>query len=242
LLRQLLQVHPIRIPGLMYKGLDIFQNEAVSIHEYFHGLNMDADLQNELPNVSGFLELVDVSDGAIIDRYYIKIVAVPEYPLRFPHVYETGGRIPENIDWHVFPNDGRCCLATIPEEILTCKKGVNLPGFIEKIVTSYFFNQRYREDHGYFLKERSHGDKGNVEFFTEIFKTDDLLSIANGLSFIKQHKEPNRVSNCFCGSGQKFRKCHQEAFRTLSAFSDQELDLLNQMIMKYHWCQNKCLL
>jgi len=131
--RQLLQVHPVQIPGLMHNGLDVFQNEAVSIHEYFHGLNKNAGLHNELPTVSGFLQLVDVSDGSVIDRYNIKIVAVPEYPLRFPLVYEAGGRIPKNIDWHVFPNEGRCCLATIPEEILTYKKGINLSGFIEKV-------------------------------------------------------------------------------------------------------------
>lgn len=238
MLQRLQQVHPVQTPGLMYKGLEIFQDESVNIHECFHGLNMDTCLQHEHPTISGFLQLVDVSDGTVIDRYNIRIVAVPEYPLRFPHVYEIGGRIPKNIDWHVFPNDGRCCLATIPEEILTCKKGVNLLGFIEKIVTPYFFSQRYREDHGFFLKERAHGDKGNIEFFAEIFKTNDLLLIANGLNFIKKRKEPNRVSSCFCGKDQKYRKCHQEAFRTLSAFSDQELELFIQMILKYHWCYN----
>jgi len=108
-----------------------------------------------------------------------------------------------------------------------------------EVVTPYFFNQRYREDYGYFLKERSHGDKGNVEFFTEIFKTDDLLLVANGLNFIKQRNELNRVSKCFCGSGQKYRKCHQEAFRTLDAFSEQELELFINMIMKYRWLPAK---
>lgn len=216
----------------MNKGFKTFQNEAESINKIFPELISDNCAQNDTPVVSGFLKLVDI-DGSDIDRYNIKIVAVPEYPYRFPHVFETGWRIPKNIEWHVYPENGHCCLCTLPEEILACKRGIDLHSFIENYVIPFFFNQKYREDNGFFLKERPHGNKGIVQFFTDIFKTNDLRIIAKGLSFIKQRKEPNRVNQCFCESGEKYRRCHREAYRLLNDFSDQELDFFINMIKGY---------
>jgi len=132
----------------------------------------------------------------------------------------------------VYP-DGHCCINSIPEEILICRKGINLQCFIEDQIKPYLFNQKYREENGFFLKERPHGNKGNIQFFIDVFKTNDMVPIIQGLNFMRQRKEPNRVSHCFCGSGQKYRKCHREAYRTLSAFTNQELDYFIAMILKY---------
>lgn len=85
----------------------------------------------------------------------------------------------------------------------------------------------------FFLKERPHGIKGNIQFFAEVFKTEDLTRIAKNLNFIKLRKEPNRVNKCFCGSGKKYRKCHRETFRILSSFTNDELDYFITMIFKY---------
>lgn len=159
-----------------------------------------------------------------------------DYPNRFPHVFETGGRIPINIDWHVYPNDGHCCICSIPEEILICKNWISLHSFIENQVKPYLFNQKFREVHGFFLKERPHGNKGNIQFFVEAFKTNDLTTVINGLIFIKQRNEPNRVSQCFCGSGFKYRKCHKESYRVLSLFSNDELNVFIEMIKKFIQC------
>lgn len=154
--------------------------------------------------------------------YFIRIETTIDYPFGFPYVYETEGRIPHNIDWHVFPN-GHCCIKSIPEEALLCKQGITLLWFIEQQIKPYFFNQKFREIHGYFLNERSHGREGNIKYFEDVFRTKDLTIIAKGLLFIKGRNEPERVSKCFCGSGLKYRKCHREAFRLLSLFTDEEL-------------------
>jgi len=179
--------------------------------------------------ISGELKLHD-DQGSCIDSYFIRIVPSEKYPFQFPHVFETGGRLPYNIDWHVFP-DGHCCLKSIPEEALLCKQGITLPWFIEHQVKPYFFNQKYRELNGYYLKERSHKMEGNIEFFEDVFRTNDLIKIAQGLLFIKGRKKPNRVSKCFCGSGMKYRKCCREAYRSLSKFTDEELELYIRMII-----------
>lgn len=216
----------------MYDGYHIFKKEAIQIQNEYPGLKFETDEKTGAPLLSGNIHLQS-EKGTLIDSYLLKIVSIPEYPNRFPHVFETGGRIPTNIDWHVYPNDGHFCISSIPEEILICRKGINLKCFIKDHIKPFLFNQKYREDNGFFLKERPHGQEGTIEFFTEIFNTDDLMAIAKSLSFIKQRKVPNRVSLCFCGSGQKYRKCHRKAYQTLSVFSNQELDIFIKMVLIY---------
>ncbi len=208
-------------------NIEAFKSEALLIKDQFPEL-IYQEKDDGKPFLSGSLILKD-DQGTAIDEYLIKIEYTSGYPFEFPHVYETGGRIPINIDWHVFL-DGHCCIASIPEESLLCKKGITLYWFIEHQVKPYFFNQKYREIHGYFLHERSHGLEGNLEFFREAFGTDRLSIIAKGLVLIKSRREPNRVSICYCGTGIKYRKCHREAFRKFSALSDEELDFFVKMV------------
>ncbi len=211
----------LQILGQMSDGVEIFRAEAKVITSYFTDLIYTED-DNGMPQVRGMLKLNDEL-GNNIDAYDILIEYTLGYPFKFPLVFEFGGRIPKNIDWHVFPM-GHCCIKCPPEEILTCKKGITLKDFIESELRPYFFNQKHRELTGFFLHERSHGLKGKyIEFLKEVFKTDNLVEIADSLIFIRKREEPNRVSKCFCGRNEKYRKCHRETFRLLSQFNDEEL-------------------
>ena len=222
--QQFLQVLQRQTPGQMNNGIVEFKNEAKNITEYFSELNYQEDIHGS-PAIVGELLLKDVT-GDLIDSYSIKIVATNNYPYRFPWVYETGKRIPISIDWHVFP-DGHCCVKAIPEELLICKKGITLPGFIKEQVIPNFFNQKYREQHGFFLHERAHGEFGNIEFFKELFNTSDLNVIQKFLSIAKSRKELKGEDKCICGSSKKYKKCHRREFRKITLYSQDELDYFN---------------
>jgi hypothetical protein len=205
-----------QIHGQMSDGRSIFKNEAKSIKEHFTELNYEEDAQGS-PAVVGDLVLRDDA-GTVIDNYSIKIVASEGYPNRFPWVYETGGRIPINVDWHVFP-DGHCCIKAIPEEILICKGHIALPRFIQEQVIPYFFNQKYRELHGFFLYERSHGALGTIEYFSDHFNTQNVNLILKLLREAQNTRELKSNSKCICGSGRKYRKCHRRSLRILRVFT-----------------------
>lgn len=216
----------------MNSGFLIFKKEAEIIQNDYPGLILVDDEKNGTLIISGVIQLED-EKGSFIDSYEIKIVPTADFPYRFPHVFEIGGRIPLNIEWHVYPEDGHCCISSFPEEILICKNGISLNSYIENHVKPYFFNQKHRELNGFFLKERPHGIEGNVQYFIETFKTKDLATIIKGLIFLTHRTEPNRVNLCFCGSGLKYRKCHRETYRVLSAFNDNELNLFIDMIKRF---------
>ncbi len=209
-------------------GSSRFASEAAKISEaepeLVYVINNDG-----VPIIRGNIVLCD-EGGSIIDRYEVEIVPVENYPFYFPLVFETAGRIPINIDWHMFP-DGHCCIKALPEELLLCKQGITLEWFIKTQVRPYFFNQKHKEVHGYFLNERSHGSQGNIDFFEEVFQTRNLKDIVKYLAKIKSRIEPGRSANCFCGSGVKYRHCHRDSFRLLSKFDDFEIDYFAKMII-----------
>ncbi|MEX2565816.1 MAG: hypothetical protein WD431_07740 [Cyclobacteriaceae bacterium] len=213
----------------MNSGYSYFKKEALAIESKFPELKF-VETESGIPTIVGELILRD-EKGERIDSYEIEIVCSHSYPQSFPLVFETKNRIPYNIDWHVH-TDGNACLCTWPEEMIYCRKGINLETFVDKHVVPYFFNQKYREIHGFFLRERAHGNVGNTDFFKEKFRTSNLKLVVNFLEYIKSNPEPNRTNDCFCGSGNKFRKCHRSEFREFKELSVQTIDQFIYMIKR----------
>lgn len=198
----------------------IFESQIDGIIEYYPKLAKFKIGGNYI--IKGEVELVDIM-GDLIDTYQIEIHQTSEFPFRFPFLYETGGRIPRNIDWHVFEQTGHCCIKVIPEEILICSKGIILLEFLKGQVIPYLFNQTFRRLNGFFLNERSHGVKGCVEFYFDQLRVNNIYDMVFLLQFIQKGIEPSKVRKCFCGSGKKYSKCHRTAFRNLVRIGSQEL-------------------
>lgn len=203
-------------------GYSVFEQEAKVVIEKYKELSFT--IEDGVPCVFGYISLTD-EFGTIEDSYKIIIKAVVNYPHNFPLLFETGGRIPRNFDWHIFEQTGNCCIASPPEEIIICNGELNLISFIDNQVKNYFYSQIFRNQNGYFLKERSHGSKGWIEFFEETFMTDNIFNIEFGLNQIIQGKKIDRVSMCFCGSGIKYRKCHKKSYDVLSKLTIENVSL-----------------
>jgi hypothetical protein len=214
----------------MNSGLDLFRFEALSAKGLLSKL-YGLVLKEDPLRLDGTIPLID-EQGDIIDSYEISIIPLDDYPNNFPYVYEIAGRLPNNIDWHIYP-DGHFCIKASPEEKLICINGISLLSFIKEQVIPYLFNQNFREKFGYFLRERSHGLEGNLEFFKDIFKTEDLLKIKQYLGFILERAKPNRVALCFCGSGIKYRRCHRDAYQLLSPLPDSTIATYIRIIDSY---------
>jgi len=129
------------------------------------------------------------SSERITDCYEIEIRFVG----KIPEVYETAGRIKklakergkEIIDYHQYPQDGRCCL-TIP----TYNPSETLSNFVLQKVYPYFVWQAYYEKYNQIppCGEYSHGKKGCIEF------RDDI-------------KNTGVNDPCPCNSGKKYKHC-----------------------------------
>lgn len=196
----------------------IAESEEVLVH--FPGLELIGP-ENEPPHLTGLIELRDVG-GITYDQYKVRIVASDDSDTWFPSVFEIDGRLPYNNDWHVF-EDGGCCIKSVPEQIVICRKGISLLQFMSEQTLPYFHAQAFREQHGYYLHERSHGELGNIEYIEDVLKTQNRKAMVQQLMFILLGKEPNRSNKCFCGSRNLYRHCHREAYRDLSLLSEELL-------------------
>lgn len=190
----------------------LFESEIAAVLEKYPKLLSTASKGTTI--LKGEIDLID-EFGKHRDTYSIEVHPVAEYPRRFPYVFETGGRLPWNADWHVYESDGHCCIKVDPEEILICKRGITLLGFIEQQVMPYFFNQTFRRINGYFINERSHGLIGVIEYYQGVFRENNIPKLIRLMEFVLDNEEPSRVSICFCGVKSKYRKCHRDAYRLI---------------------------
>lgn len=211
----------------MTNGYNLFRKEATDaknlLLEQYNLVLEEGPLR-----LQGVLSLFD-NEGGLIENYHISIIPNENYPNSFPLVYETGGKLPHNIDWHIYP-DGHFCIKSLIDELIICNKGISLLSFIEDQIIPFLFNQKYRELYGHFINERSHGNRGNIESLQDLFKTKNLSIIKKCLQYILSRKHPNRTDMCFCGSKTKYRKCHRSIYQQMSLLPNETILLYLRII------------
>lgn len=167
-------------------------------------------LQAEGAVLSGFLE-VDEND-----EYQVEVI-LGEFPRKFPVVKEIEGRIPNDVDRHKYSNNS-LCLTTDAYEIFLLRKGIisNLIQFMEKVVIPFFQNNSYYEvNKKYKDGEYTHGALGNIESYFDILKIKKPEIIIDSLIKRLKNIQIGVNSPCVCGSGKKFKNCHQRRYNDL---------------------------
>lgn len=160
--------------------------------------------------------LIDIKDESNkwINSFLIEIHQTNSFPYGFPILYETGGDIPCSPEWHKYA-DNSCCITVEPDEIVKCKHGITVVGFIKKYAIPYLANQCYKKETGHYLNEYAHGTEGLIQYYVELMKTSDyaIWIICLKHAFFKMTTLRN--SPCFCGSNAKFKNCHLPVIATL---------------------------
>jgi len=213
---------------------DLFSEQVADIKNDYPKLTA-MQLDNGVPMLKGEIDIID-GNGKYWETYSVEIHCSHEFPYRFPKLYETGGMIPKIGDWHVYEDTKYCCIKVLPEEIMICNKGITLLRFIKEQVLPYLFNQTHRRVEGYYVNgEYSHGVKGVYEFYSRTLMENDVRKILDILLFICKGIKPGRTHECFCGSQEKFRRCHRDAFDALIGLGDKTLrDHVNLMAEYFH--------
>jgi hypothetical protein len=171
-------------------------------------------------SVEGFYEFLHPETKKCIDGYYIKIVLYKtSLSTSFPHVYETKGRVPWEIDRHVY-SDGRLCLTTKLTQYHACRRGIDFSTFIKTVVEPFLATQLLIEMkiiESFPQGEYSHGGEGIVEGYY------DHLGVRNPEKLIQRKRQhPNRP--CFCGSGKNYKRCCRELVRKVGFVDPKDID------------------
>lgn len=156
--------------------------------------------------LKGILDIPD-DENNIAGSFAVEIYSTAQFPYRFPKLFEVGGDIPCEADWHKY-SDNSCCLTVPANEILMCKNRITILRFIKDNAIPYFANQLYRKKVGKYFNEYSHGFQGIYEFYIDLFHTKDHSIWIKCLNYAMGKSTFKRYNLCYCGSNVKYKKCH----------------------------------
>jgi len=167
-------------------------------------------------------------EGRVLDRFKIEVEFPHDFPDTPPIVRETGGRIPDNPDWHIYGNERGCCLYVMEAFLVKHPDGYTLLEFLDGPVQSFFLNTYHKEVTGEPLfGERSHGAEGIFEFYEEYLETDDREEILRYIDVLRKAEAKGHL-RCPCGSGEKLRDCHADRIRQMR-------ELISPSVAKRSW-------
>ncbi|OPJ55705.1 SEC-C domain-containing protein [Clostridium oryzae] len=146
-------------------------------------------------------------DEHIIALYRVEIRLHINYPEELPVVFNIGKIVPSRFG-HIY-SDGSLCLATDVDQKLFFVEGNSLVQWIDSYVIPYYFAVEYFKKYNvYPFGDRSHGAKGKLEYYSELFHVKNLKVTLNILEYIAI-KNYRGHAYCPCGSGKKLRNCHK---------------------------------
>lgn len=158
-------------------------------------------IEGKIVFIRGKIQIADIAE------FSIEIKLLDDYPTSLPEVKEIGGKIFRSDERHI-NEDGTCCL-TIPAKIhQDLGKNYSIVTFIEIFVIPFFANQIYYEINGVWANgDYSHGEKGLLEFYSELLETKSHEMVAD-LMKISLQPFPKLSQKCPCKSGKRLKKCH----------------------------------
>lgn len=154
-------------------------------------------------------------DGCqIVEDYRLRIVLHDGYPSVLPSVYEESGKICDEFA-HRYP-DGSLCVGVPGELHMDSPDGIELVDFIDGPVKSCLYSAAFLERYGrYPFGERSHGWRGILEYYCELFGVESLWAAASLMGLVATGDYRGN-DKCPCGSGKQIWKCHGKVLRELS--------------------------
>lgn len=206
----------------------------VRLLKEYRGLTFDTRKRQ----LSGKVDIIDKNNPelGVLDSFTLLIKLSDQPTLHFPKVYETEGAIPREDDRHI-NSDGSMCLAVQPEEVRMCRKGLTLLVFFEEVLIPFLavqsaINKKLID--GFPQGEYGHGEEGILQFYRQLFGTNDINTIVLGIRKILG-KQTDRNGLCFCGSGLKTKYCHNQACLFLKCYPPKYLERdLQSMLNSAH--------
>jgi hypothetical protein len=210
------------------KNTNPFQTELLEVVSKYPSLKIITE--DNFSFLRGIIDIPD-DDGSIIYSFFIEIHDSEYFPLGFPTLFEIGGEIPNEADWHKY-EDGSCCITVPQDEKIICRNGITINLFIKNHVIPFFANYLYRKEKGHYKNgEYKHGFKGFEDFYKKLFKSEKISDWKRDVdyAFGQKNINLNRNDKCYCGSGLKYKKCHYLTFYELQFLGEVNVkkDLLN---------------
>lgn len=165
-----------------------------------------------------------VSDGPSEDgplaEFDVVIFVPARFPEKEPKVWETDGKLPNDIDRHTY-GDTACCTC-VWAEWLARNPTPTFREYLEGPVYNFFLSQLYFEAcEEWPFGEREHGLDGVVQAVAKILGQPSL-TLEDSRRYLRalSAKQLKGHFDCPCGSGRRIRACHFDEISKMRARLD----------------------
>jgi len=156
-----------------------------------------------------FAFTADHEDGPVIeDTYDLDIKITARYPDDLPIIKETGGRVPRDLDHHVYPS-GALCLASPRRLHQIALSTPGLTSYAQKALVPYLYAISHWEETGeeFLFGELAHGAVGLVSDFGQVLDLVDPGKIAEAIHLLGMKRRKANKHPCPCGCGDRLGVC-----------------------------------
>lgn len=165
--------------------------------------------------VTGTFDIIDGEEyhwGAFSASLYF----TDYYPKGFALLKDNSKAFPWDLNWHIDEKTGLCCVCGPIEREEKAAQPISILSFIEAYVIPFYANQIHKREFGSYKNgEYAHFREGIWEALEEELCTSDRKKIMLLLTKMRCKRGRNEV--CFCGSGNKFKKCHMNRIPFIEA-------------------------
>ncbi len=114
---------------------------------------------------------------------------------------------------HHINHDGSFCLGSEIKVKSILSKSPHMVAFSHQILTPFLYSVSHKIQFGSFpYGDLSHGEKGLVEDYQEIFKVHDKASVLTALKILSMRKRVANKLPCPCNCGSRLGKCDYRFF------------------------------
>lgn len=192
----------------------MLQEQIQELIQFYPGLS-ETNQSKFGVTVSGLVAFEASFGGReISDVFDVEMFIPREFPDAHPVVWEAGSRICKDFT-HV-NIDGSFCLAVPLDINEVLSNDPSLLGFVDNLLIPYLYSYCYWEQFQEMpYGERSHGAKGYLEYYLDLFNAKNVSSVLRGvIGLLVDGYRPHE--KCACGSGKKALRCHPAESRKIA--------------------------
>lgn len=148
-------------------------------------------------------------DGAELHQSYELEIRVPRgFPEDLPRVTETGGKIPRDLDHHVFP-DGTLCLGSPLRLLKLVITRPDLVGWTRNCLVPYLHAMSHKLAHGgsFLFGELGHDRQGIIDDYMELLGLKERDQVIRTLELLGMKRREANKAVCPCGCRRRLGRC-----------------------------------
>ena len=155
-----------------------------------------------------------ISEGRpeITDENQLHLFDPPDLPRALPRVRETAGRIPRELDYHVF-NTNDLCLGSPLRLLRLLAEAPTLPDYARLCLVRYLYAMSHKLKFGgaFVFGELAHGESGLLAEYGRLFGLVREQDVRTAMRLLGMKVRRANKLSCPCGCGRRVGVCRFNA-------------------------------